>query len=176
MQQIKTQEYFSVKELSQKTGLQKRTIIQRLNQLRGEKDESLLFKNKNGMWQIHQLLEKYFKRKKQSKNKWISYTIDPADSHYSIEEIHKIMEIIFIDLWDFNLEMNYVIEKKKSNLMSHLHGYTNSKSRNRVFKAIRDRFPLSSVYIDNVYDLNGWKSYIQKESSIIRYLNTNNVK
>jgi hypothetical protein len=168
---IEKQDYLTVKEISQLTGIQIRTVIQKLKKLM-EKDQTLVYKNSKGIWQIHISLESKFKRIKRTKDKWWCFSIDAGESHYSLDEINQIMEIIFQDIHTEGIEMNYLL-KKTPNLQTHIEGYSNTRSRTKLLKALETRFPLCTVGVEGLPNLRGW---INNEGSSIICLNKQNEK
>jgi hypothetical protein len=66
-----------------------------------------------------------------------------------------------------NLEINYVIEGKKSNSHKHLHCYINNTQKQKLIESLRLGFSTLSYHEANIYDLQGWKNYITKTGNTI---------
>ncbi len=77
--------------------------------------------------------------------------------------MHWVIELINED----SVEINYSIEQKKANGVNHLHIYIEKNVCNKFLKSAKIAFPKMSYYMAQVYDLDGWKSYMAKETEII---------
>lgn len=156
-------EYYSVSEVSKKMKLSGKQIRNRINDYK-EDDEynNLLVKDVNGRWQIHRLIISKFKPLRIRKNKYYALSIDP-NYGYNENEIKVIMDYVLELLPVREVEINYTIEKKKSNGQNHIHLYTNCINKKKLIKSFRIAFSQLSYKETPVYDLDGWKSYIQKD-------------
>lgn len=159
-----TQEYYSVKELSKLHGMTPRHIRRIMTKLIDEGKRNLIFKE-NGNWKIHHLLESKFNPIRIHKKKWIAINIDPSQE-LSNEKIKSIMKFVFEQMGEGTI-INYTIEGKRSNQRNHIHGYVNCQSKRKLVEAIKLGFGNVSYLITEVYDLQGWISYITKENNEI---------
>jgi len=163
------QEYYSVKEISQQTGLSSRHIRRIVQNISNEHSKDVLYKNQNEEWRIHHLLLSNFKPQRIRKNKYYALTIDPVH-HYSDSDLHRIMAFVYSQMPDEQLEINYVIEPKKATQVNHLHCFVKCQNRKKLIDTIRIGFSDLSYREAVVFDLAGWKAYIMKNNNNITTL------
>lgn len=161
-------EYLTVTEIAKAEKITTRCVRNKIHKLISHNDyNSLIQKDLNGNWQIHRLLKKKFKPKRKKKSKYYALTIDFL-KNFKYNDIKEIMNHIFQDLKIADLEINYVVEQKKSNGQNHVHLYTNCSKKRELIKKIRSCFSSVSYKESKIYDLQGWINYITKESKIIK--------
>lgn len=164
-------EYLKVAEVSKLYNVSKRNVRRVINNLIESTNTKLLVKDLNGHWSIHRLLLPKFKPKRKKKSKFYALTIDPCH-HYSIKEINEIMNFIIDNVGD-KIEINYSIEQKKSNNQNHIHCYILSGKRKKIIESIKIGFSNVSYKATEIFDLEGWKSYITKDGNNILTLKSN---
>lgn len=131
--------------------------------------EDTLYQNKNHEWQIHHLLLPKFKPQRQRKNKYYALSVDPCGS-YSKADVDVVMKFVFDQMKDESLEINYVVEQKKSDGQNHLHCYVKCSDRKKLVNCFRLGFGQLSYHVSEVFDLQGWIQYITKDGSQITKL------
>lgn len=166
---MQTNEYLSVKEISTKYDMSARNVRRIISKLTDDYSNELLYKNKNDEWQIHQLLVPKFKPQRKRRNKFYALSIDPC-SNYTVNDINTIMNFVYAQMGDTTLELNYVIEQKKSNNQNHLHCYIKCSDRKKLLDLFKLGFSRISYNESTIFDLEGWKGYITKDGSQITTL------
>lgn len=159
-------EYFTVKEISSKYEMTTRNVRRIINNLTNNQSEAMLYKNKNHEWQIHHLLVPKFKPQRAKKNKYYALSIDPC-ADYSKSDIDVVMKFAYEQMGDDALEINYVVEQKKSNNRNHLHCFVKCSNKKKLIESFKLGFSQISYYESIIYDLNGWKEYLKKDGSQI---------
>lgn len=164
-------EYLTVGEISKKCNMTARNVRKIITKLKVVKNENLLHKNQLDEWQIHHLLLPEFKRKRVKLDKYFALTIDPC-YNYTTSEIDTIMSYIFSGNGsiDNGLEINYVVEQKKSNNQSHIHCYIKTNQKRKLMQSVKESFSHTSYHESDVFDLEGWKNYITKNGNPITTL------
>lgn len=160
-------EYLNVQEISKKFKVTSRNVRRIISELAKEKSEELLFKDSTNRWQVHRLLLPKFKPQRVRKQKFYALSIDPPNS-YTTKEIDEIMEFVFTRMENQNLEINYVVEKKKSNGNYHLHCFINCNQRKKLIENLKLGFSAISYHQTEIFDLEGWKGYITKDGNLIK--------
>ncbi len=170
---MEEKEYYSAKEISQRSNMTSRNVRKIISKLSNDSNNDLIRKNNINHWEVHQLMLPNFKRKRTKKDTYYALTIDPC-FNYSEKEIDEIMSFIYSEMKDCELEINYVIEKKKANNQNHLHCYINSTQKRKLLKLIRLSFSRTSYKESTIFDIKGWKSYIIKDGNEIKTLKKKN--
>lgn len=159
-------EYLTVKEISIKYEMGARNVRKIISKLTETCSEATLYKNKNGEWQVHHLLVPKFKPQRTRKNKYYALSIDPC-TDYSKSDIDVVMRFAYEQMGDDVLEINYVVEQKKSNNRNHLHCFVKCSNKKKLLDCFKLGFSRISYHESVIYDLNGWKDYILKDGSQI---------
>lgn len=163
-------EYYSVNEISKRFQMTTRNVRRIIKLLRESKNEYMIHKDSLNRWKVHEILLNHFKRKRSIKEKYFALTIDPC-SDYSVEDIKKIMRFIYENMDEQALEINYVVEAKKSNFQNHLHCYIKTKYKRKLIDILKLAFVKINYKESEIYDLARWKQYITKDGSPIIKLN-----
>jgi hypothetical protein len=158
-------EYFTVKNISEKFEVSSRNVRRIIAQLEQKTSNDLLYKDNNHIWQIHHLLLPKFKPQRKRLNKYYALTIDPC-TFLSEKDIIKIMQFVFDKTDDNTLEINYSVEQKKSNGQNHIHCYIKCKSKKALLNIMKLGFGKMNYLESRIYDFSGWRSYMSKESNI----------
>lgn len=159
-------EYLTVKEISSKYEMTTRNVRRIISSLTDNCSETMLHKNKNGEWRVHHLLAPKFKPQRTRKNKYYALSIDPC-TDYSKSDIDVVMKFAYEQMGDDVLEINYVVEQKKSNNRNHLHCYVKCSNKKKLINCFKLGFSQISYRESVIFDLNGWKDYIKKDGSQI---------
>ena len=159
-------EYLTVKEISTKYEMCTRNVRRIISNLTDNCSEAMLYKNKNGEWMVHHLLVPKFKPQRTRKNKYYALSIDPC-TDYSKSDIDVVMKFAYEQMGDDVLEINYVVEQKKSNNRNHLHCYVKCSNKKKLINCFKLGFSQISYHESVIFDLNGWKDYIKKDGSQI---------
>jgi hypothetical protein len=159
-------EYVTVREISAKYEMCTRNVRRIISNLTNNQSESMLYKNKNGEWMVHHLLIPKFKPQRTRKNKYYALSIDPC-TDYTKKDIEGVMKFAYEQMGDEVLEINYVIEQKKSNNRNHLHCYVKCSNKKKLLDCFKLGFSRISYHESVIFDLNGWKDYIMKDGSQI---------
>lgn len=77
------------------------------------------------------------------------------------------MKFIYVQMDSSNVELNYVVEKKKANNQNHIHCFIKCSNKKKLIQCIRLGFSQVSYHQGPVFDLVGWKDYIKKDGSQI---------
>ena len=72
------------------------------------------------------------------------------------------MAFVYEQMDDHTLEINYAIERKKSDGLNHVHSFVKCSNKKKLIKCIRLGFGKISYRETPIFDLTGWKSYITK--------------
>lgn len=166
-------EYFTVKEISSKYEMTTRNVRRIISSLADNCSEAMLYKNKNGEWMVHHLLVPKFKPQRTRKNKYYALSIDPC-MDYNKSDIDVVMKFAYEQMGDDVLEINYVVEQKKSNNRNHLHCYVKCSNKKKLINCFKLGFSKISYHESAIFDLNGWKDYIKKYGSQIITLKKTN--
>lgn len=159
-------EYVTVKEISLKYGMSARNVRRIIGKLTENCSEATLYKDKNHEWQIHHLLVPKFKPQRTRKNKYYALSIDPC-AKYTESDINVVLRFVYEQMNDESLELNYVIEQKKSNNQNHLHCFVKCSNRKKFLDLLKLGFSRISYHESIIFDLEGWKDYITKDGSPI---------
>jgi transcriptional antiterminator len=162
-------EYLTVKEISLKYDMSARNVRRIIGKLNEKYSEASLHKNKKNEWQIHYLLVPKFKPQRTRKNKYFALSIDPC-ANYSESDINVVMRFVYEQMNDDSLELNYVIEQKKSNNQNHLHCFIKCSDKKKLLDLFKLGFSRISYHESKIFDLVGWKGYITKDGSLIKRL------
>lgn len=162
-------EYVTVREISAKYEMCTRNVRRIISNLTDNQSESMLHKNKNGEWMIHHLLVPKFKPQRMKKNKYYALSIDPC-TYYSKTDIDVVVKFAMEQMGDNAIEINYVVEQKKSNNRNHLHCYVKCSNKKKLLDCFKLGFSRITYHESVIFDLNGWKDYIMKEGSQIMTL------
>lgn len=165
-------EYLTVKDISNKYLMSTRNVRRIISTLENNCSESTLYKDKNGHWQIHHLLIGKFKPQRTRKDKYYAVTIDPTHK-YSVKDIDIIMLFVLKQLAEAKVEINYVVEQKKTNGHNHIHSYVRCPNKRKLINYFRLGFGQLSYHESVIFDLNGWKQYITKDNNNIKTLKNN---
>lgn len=163
---MEKKEYLTVGDVSKYHSVTKRNIRRVINNMISDENTNLLGKDNNGHWLIHRLLLPKFKPQRVHKNKYYALTIDPSID-YIVDELNKIMRFIVDSSIDPSIEINYVIEKKKTNSRNHVHCYVKSNKKKNLIQVIQIAFSPVSYHQTEIFDLKGWQSYICKDGGEI---------
>lgn len=170
MQQKK--EYLTVKEVSKLKSNSPRNVRKIIAKLTTSTSKELLFKNRNDDWQIHHLLLDKFKRTRRTRCKYYAMTLVPSIDMID-KEIAEVMRYVYAVMESDDLEMHYSIEHKSSDGRAHLHCFTNCKQKRKLTEMLNLAFVNLDYHQSKIFDLAGWKRYIQKEGSPIITLSKN---
>ena len=162
-------EYVTVNEISLKYDMTTRNVRKIISKLTENCSETTLYKNNKNEWQIHRLLIPKFKPKRTRKNKYYALSIDPC-ANYTEADINTVLKFVFEQMSNDSLEINYVIEQKKSNNRNHLHCFVKCSERKRLLDLFKLGFSRISYNESVIFDLEGWKGYITKDGSQITTL------
>ena len=158
--------YLMVAEIAKKKRITAKTVRNKILKLIGVVADNMILKDKNNQYRVHNSLLPKFEPEKRHSIKYIAINVDPV-TYFSKEDIHKTM-IWLLDYVKLDkIEINFSIEAKKKNGRNHLHIYIKKNIAIKFLKALKFAYPEMSYYIVKVYDIEGWKSYISKESQII---------
>jgi ankyrin repeat protein len=156
-----TKEYYLVNEISRLKNMTARNVRTIINSLDKEKNDYMVRKSKDGVWEIHHLMLPKFDRKRIKESSYYALTIDPL-CNLSKKDISTIMDYVFTTIDDLNLEINYVIDAKVANGRNHIHAFVRTKQKQKLISMINLCFSEPSYKLTPVFDLEGWKSYITK--------------
>ena len=159
-------EYLTTKEISIKYDMTTRNVRKIISKLTESCSEATLYKNKNGEWQVHHLLVPRFKPQRKRRNKYYALSIDPC-AKYSESDINVVIKFVYEQMNDDSLELNYVIEQKKSNNQNHLHCFVKCPDKKKLLDLFKLGFSRISYRESIIFDLEGWKGYITKDGSQI---------
>jgi hypothetical protein len=162
-------EYLTVKEISLKYDMSARNVRKIISKLTDNCSETTLYKNKNHEWQVHHLLVPKFKPQRTRKNKYYALSIDPCGK-YTEKDINVVMRFVYGEMNDDTLELNYVIEQKKSNNQNHLHCFVKCTNKKKLLDLLKLGFSRISYHESVIFDLEGWRGYITKDGSQITTL------
>jgi hypothetical protein len=158
-------EYYSTSEISNLLNLSVRHVRRLVTKKEKEiKNKYLIHKDKNGDWRIHELLTSHFTPKNILKSKYYAFSFDPISS-YSEDELHEIMKYIMNSSHEFVSEINYVIHQKNKNQLNHVHMYLKSSNRNKFISTVREALGEISYKQNAIFDLDGWKGYMNKDNN-----------
>ena len=158
-------EYYSTSEISNLLDLSVRHVRRLITKKEKEiKNKHLIHKDKNGDWRVHELLISHFKPKNILKSKYYAFSFDPISS-YSEDELHEIMKFIMNSSHEFVSEINYVIHQKNKNQLNHVHMYLKSSNRNKFISTVREALGEISYKQNAIFDLDGWKGYMNKDNN-----------
>lgn len=164
-------EYLTVNDISKHYQTTTRNVRRIINNIKDDKNELLIRKDNNDRWLIHELLLQKFKPQRIRKPKYYSLTIIPNESH-TITEINKMMQFVYDNSNDENLEINYTVEVGKlDNSLNHIHCYIKCKRKCELLSIIKETFYNLNYKQSEIYDLEGWKRYITKENNQIITIN-----
>lgn len=161
-----TNDYLRVSDIAKEKKITKRTVRNKIQKLLGIVAEGKIIKDRNDEWRIHQSIKEMFKPERIHRVRYSAITIDPV-YNYTVEDLKKIMGCIIDEINENDFEVNYTIEKKKANGRNHLHLYVAKKISAKFMKSAKKSFPKISYYLLEVFDLEGWKAYMQSEMKII---------
>ena len=159
-------EYYLVNEISKIKKMTARNVRAIIDKLDKEKNNFMIRKSNDGVWEVHHLMLYNFDRKREKDNSYCALTIDPV-FNLSHKDINLMMNYFFTTTSDPNIEINYVIDKKVSNGKNHIHAYIKTKQQRKLIPLINLCFSGSSYKLKPVFDLEGWKSYITKNGAQI---------
>lgn len=160
-----TNDYLKVAEIAKEKKITTRTVRNKIQKLIGVVGDSKILKDANNEYRIHKSILNKFEPERIHKTKHVAITIDPI-FNYTTEDLKKIM-VWVSDMVNDEVEINYSIEQKKANGNNHLHIYTEKSVSNKFLKCAKVAFPKMSYHQVEIYDLDGWKSYMAKETKII---------
>ena len=166
---MQANEYVTVKEISLKYDMSARNVRRIISKLTENCSEATLYKDKNHEWQIHHLLVPKFKPQRTRKNKYYALSVDPC-ANYTESDINVVLRFVYEQMNDDSLEINYVIEQKKSNNQNHLHCYVKCTNKKKLLDLLKLGFSRISYKESILFDLAGWKQYITKDGSQIKTL------
>lgn len=162
-------EYLSVIEISKHQKVSTRQIRNIITRLAKEKSEELIYKDSTNRWMVHRLLLPKFQPQRILKQKYYALTIDPP-INYSVADIDVIMSFVIGKMENPNVEINYLVERKKSNNKNHLHCFINCNQKKKLIENLRLGFSNLSYHQTEIYDLQGWKNYILKDGGQLKTL------
>lgn len=162
-----TKPYLTVPEISQRQDMSTRQVRNILRGLNEFGNESMIYKDHNGSWQVLNSLERYFKRKR-AKGKRTYYALSfDIPKGVAVDDIHEMMLYAFELVDDPDAEIHYVVEMKKKNIEPHIHSYYKCASRKRMKEAVNTAFSGTNYHQAKVFDLEGWKGYMTKDGLTI---------
>lgn len=166
-----TKEYLNVKDISKHYQTTTRNVRRIIKTLKDDSNELLLRKDNNDRWEIHQLLLNKFKPQRIRKPKYYSLTIIPNNNH-TASEIKEMMQFVFDNSNDNDLEINYTLEGSKLDKNhNHIHCFIKCKRKVELLNIIKETFYDLNYKQSEIYDFQGWKRYITKESNQIITIN-----
>lgn len=164
-------EYYTVADVNRKTNLSSKQIRNRILRFRKDGEyNNMISKDSQGRWVIHRMILSRFKPERIRESKFYALTIDPVDC-YSEKDLMSIMKFVVDDIPVKQIQISYTIEKKKSNGLNHIHLFTNCEKRKTLIQTLRIAFSKMSYKESNIFDSEGWESYIQKDGCQIIRLN-----
>jgi dihydroorotate dehydrogenase len=107
-----------------------------------------------------------FERQRQKYNKYYALTIDPA-CDLNEKDIKSIMDYVYTNTGEQNLEIKYVIHSKVSNGRNHIHAYVKTQQKQKLVSVINLFFSCPSYKLIPVYDLKGWVEYMTRTGAQI---------
>lgn len=158
---MSAKEYLTINEVAIKHQVSTKTVLRRIKHLLSDVSPLMLYKDKGYTWRIHHLLIPKFRPKYKEKIKTYAFSIDPCE-FYSEEDIHKIMDFVFENVCDNNLEIEYVVEQKVSNSKNHIHCLLTTENKQKILESVRLAFGKVSYKLIPAYDKAGWKGYMMK--------------
>lgn len=161
-----TNDYLKVAEIAKEKNVTTKTVRNKIKKLIGLVGDNKIIKGTNDEYRIHRSILNKFEPLRVHQTKYTAVTINPV-FNYSVEDLIKIMDWILELINEDELQVNYCIEQKKANGLNHLHIYIEKKICNKFLKSAKFALPKMSYYVSDVYDLNGWISYMSKETKII---------
>ncbi|VXB18603.1 conserved hypothetical protein [Flavobacterium sp. 9AF] len=167
-----TNDYLRVAEVAKEKNITTRTVRNKIKKLIGVVGDNKIIRESNEEYRIHKSIINMFEPERVHQIKYSAITIDPIFK-YTVEDLKKIMDWIMELINEDEVEINYSIEQKKANGNNHLHIYTEKSVSTKFLKCAKFAIPKMSYHIAEVYDLEGWKSYMQKETDIIKLLKKN---
>jgi len=162
-------EYMSVKEISKSTFQSSRNVRRIIKKLENEVSKELLHQDKNNVWAVHHLLLSRFKPQRIRTDKYYALSVDPC-YNYSVKEIEAILNFVLEQMSGTSTEINYVVEQKKTNSQNHIHCYVKCSNKKKLLQCLRLGFSKVSYHQTGIFDLTGWKKYIQKDNNEIKIL------
>jgi hypothetical protein len=160
-------EYLTVKEISKSVKMTMRNVRKIVSNLKENKGDALMHKDKNDNWQIHHLLLPEFKRKRNKKEHYYAISIDPS-GNYTEKEIEEVLSFVLGQIDQIDLEFHYSVEKKLKDVKNHIHGFTNCTDKKKLITNLHLGFSKMSYFQSSIFDLQGWKNYITKTGTKIK--------
>lgn len=145
-------------------GISSKTVSRRIQQLTTDNESRLIVK-RHGRWRIHQLALSQFKPKKKE-TEYTAITIDPV-LDYSLTDMETVFDYILTEV-PTPLEIHYSLETKNKDGKPHIHCYLPSDQYRKFLRVLRSLVEIS-YKVATVFDLDGWREYISKESPIIKF-------
>lgn len=160
---MQTKEYYNTNEVAKLFNISTKTVLRRLKEFNDESESKLITKDNTGNWLIHKLALPRFK----PTTKEIQYTALTIDTEidYNYKDLHKVVTDIF-EIIKGKVELNYSVELKVKDFKPHIHFYFPSDQFRKIFKELKTLLDFS-YRTTPVFDLQGWKDYISKETKII---------
>jgi DNA-binding transcriptional regulator YhcF (GntR family) len=155
-------EYLTKRELALELKISTKTVQRRLDEINKQGSTKLIQKDSAGRWLIHRLAVPKFKKAKEKEYKAI--TID-TECDYSYKDLSEVIYYIF-DKIRGKLDLNYTIETKRKDAKPHIHCYL-TKEQTKPFIDQLKLLVDCDYKITDVFDLEGWRAYISKETPII---------
>lgn len=159
-------EYYQVNEICKLKNMTARNVRAIIAKLDVDKNDFMVRKAKDGVWEIHHLMLPRFDRQRKKDDNYFALTIDPA-CDLSDKDINSIMGYVFTTTGDPNLEINYVVQPKIANGRNHIHAYVKTKQKRKLISAIKMSFSNSSYKLTDIFDLKGWVEYITRTGAQI---------
>lgn len=159
-------EYYTTTEVAIKHNIDVKTVQKRIKEL---SKSSLIEKDNSGRWLVHHLALPKFKVAKESEFKAI--TID-TECDYSYKDLSEVIYNIFARM-SGEITLNFTIETKRKDAKPHIHCYLQTEHAKRFIEHLK-HFVDCDYLMKDVFDLDGWKSYISKETPIITLTKNNN--
>jgi hypothetical protein len=162
-------EYLTVNDISKHHQTTSRNVRRIIANMKADSNKLLLRKDNGDKWLIHQLLLPKFKPQRNRKPKYYALTIIPINNHTE-SEIKEMMQCIFDNSSDNDIEINYTVEVSKlydNHNHNHIHCYIKCKKKRELLDIIKTIFYDLNYKQSEIYDLDGWKKYITKENSSI---------
>ncbi|MEY2922270.1 MAG: hypothetical protein RL108_892 [Bacteroidota bacterium] len=159
-------EYYQVNEICKLKNMTARNVRAIIAKLDVDKNDYMVRKAIDGVWEIHHLMLPMFKRQRKKENSYYALTIDPV-CDLSEKDINLMMDYVFTATDEPDLEINYVVHTKIANGRNHIHAYVKTKQKRKLLSAINLSFSNSSYKLTDVFDLKGWVEYITRTGAQI---------
>ncbi|PQJ31915.1 hypothetical protein BST92_08235 [Nonlabens arenilitoris] len=160
-------EYYRVHEISKMYKITSRYVRTKIKQLKDSgKFNNRIEKDSEGQWLVHHLALPLFKRQRKQKQPYYALTVT-FNNDYTNKDVETVMNWVCDRTGLNDLEFYYTIEKGLKTDKTHVHSFTNCKTKRKLIENLRLGFSKVGYKEVPVYDLEGWKNYITKEGNKI---------